>query len=72
MTSDVGHGTGPSVPSTAPLTVTYRRGPLDLAVTAPVVEELERVGFLRVFRRPNGCFLHLAHWDVLDVDGALQ
>lgn len=59
-------------PVSVPMTVTYRHGPLGLPLDAAVVEELERVGYLRVFRRPNGCFLHVAAWDVLNVDGAPQ
>lgn len=59
--------------SSVPMTVTYRvGGALDAPRDATVVEELERVGYLRVFRRPNGNFLHVAKWDVLSVDGAAQ
>jgi hypothetical protein len=65
--------TGLPVPS-VPMTVTYRRGggPLDPPAEAAVVDELDRVGYLRIFRRINGCFLHVAAWDVLNVDGQLQ
>lgn len=59
--------------ASVPMTVTYRGGGvLDAPRDAAVVEEIERVGYLRVFRRPNGNFLHVAKWDVLSVDGAAQ
>jgi hypothetical protein len=54
------------------MTVTYRRGALDAPRDAAVVEELPAVGYLRVFRRVNGTFLHVSKFDVLSVDGAPQ
>lgn len=54
------------------MTLIYRPSPLSPALEASVTGELEPVGYLRVFRRPNGTFLHVARWDVLQVDGAAQ
>jgi hypothetical protein len=53
--------------------VTYKSpGPLGAVREALVTQELEPVGYLRVFRRHNGQMLHVARWDVLSVDGAAQ
>lgn len=55
-----------------PMTVTYRPATQLVERQVVVVEELEPVGYLRVFRRPNGQFLHVSRLDVLSVDGAPQ
>jgi len=54
------------------VTVVWKAGLLGVMREAAVTVELEPVGYLRVFRRPNGTFLHVARWDVLSVDGAAQ
>lgn len=60
-------------PASVPMIVAYRPGgPLMPVRTAIATVELEPVGYLRVFRRPNGTFLHVARWDVLSVDGVPQ
>jgi hypothetical protein len=53
-------------------TVVYRPNPLAPPHTAEAAEELEPVGYLRVFRRPNGTLFHVSEWDVLSVDGVVQ
>jgi hypothetical protein len=55
-----------------PMVVTYRPEPLAPVRDVEVAEELEPIGYLRIFRRANGTLLHVAEWDVLNVDGAAQ
>jgi hypothetical protein len=55
-----------------PLTVTYRPEPLAAVRDVAVTEELEPIGYLRIFRRANGQLLHVAEWNVVNVDGAVQ
>ena len=52
-----------------PAVVTYRPTPHAAPATARVVEELQPIGYLRVFRRDNNTFLHVTEWDILNING---